>query len=353
MSDGVSKRGFASIRHWLTPLALVALIAAVVMPDVTLPRDTFDYVVTFDITQSMDVEDVVLNGAPVSRLKFAQAAMRDALGQLPCGSKVGWSVFTGQRTLLLLPPVEVCGNYDALLVSLDSIDGRMRWSNWSRIAEGGVYSAVRAAQELGQGVDIVFITDGQEAPPLPASRAMMRDLNPARIEGWLIGVGGDQPAAIPRTDINGNRIGYWQADDVVQVPPTPGGDPRVETHEELSALRGQYLGFVGGQTGLGYRRLWATTALGEAMRDPRLAHRERVPTNLRWVPALFALLLLVGRFVPDVVWVWLRTWRDGVRRSTSRALSMLARPAQRPVAERPRAAGPDGLRVTKADVELG
>ncbi|RKT21803.1 mxaL protein [Paraburkholderia sp. RAU2J] len=348
MSAGTRKPGFARVRHWLTPFALVALIAAVVMPDVTLPRNTFDYIVTFDITQSMDVEDVVLNGAPVSRLKFAQAAMRDALGRLPCGSKVGWSAFTGQRTLLLLAPLEVCGNYDALLVSLDGIDGRMRWTNWSRIAEGGVYSAVRVAQEVGRGAAVVFITDGQEAPPLPASRALMRDLNPARIEGWLIGVGGDQPAAIPRTDIDGNRIGYWQADDVVQVPALPGADPRIETHEELSELRGQYLAFVGGQTGLGYRRLWATNALGDAMLDVRLAHREPVPVDLRWIPALFALLLLVGRFVPDVVWTWLRIGRDALRQLAARILSALAaRSPERAVVERPRA---ERLRVTEADV---
>ncbi|WP_042325690.1 vWA domain-containing protein [Paraburkholderia ginsengisoli] len=311
MSAATGRRGFARLRHALTPLALVALIAAVALPDVTLPRNTFDYIVTLDITQSMDVEDVVLNGAPVSRLKFAQAATRDALTRLPCGSKVGWSVFTGQRTLLLLPPIEVCSNYDALLVSLNGIDARMRWTNWSRIAEGGVYSAVRVAQEVGHGAAIVFVTDGHEAPPIPPTRALMRDLNPAQIKGWLIGVGGDQPAAIPRTDGDGNRIGYWQADDVVQVPPLPGRKTLAESHEELSELHGQYLGFVAGQTGLAYQRLWSATAMGDAMMEARFAHREPVPTDLRWVPALLALVLLVGRFMPDVVWVWLRNcWRS-------------------------------------------
>jgi mxaL protein len=304
VSAGIRERGFVRVRHWLMAAAVVALIAAVVMPDVTLPRNTFDYIVTFDITQSMDVEDVSLNGVPVSRLKFAQAAMRDALGQLPCGSKVGWSVFTGQRTLLLLPPIEVCNNYDALLVSLDGIDARMRWTNWSRIAEGGVYSAARVAQQVGHGTAVVFVTDGQEAPPVLSSRALMREINPAGIKGWLIGVGGDQPAAIPKSDADGNRIGYWQADDVIQVPTTPGSDAPAEAHEELSELRGQYLGFVAGQTGLGYRRLWTTTSLGVAMLDARFAHRESVSTDLRWCPALLALLLFVGRFAPDAVWAW-------------------------------------------------
>ncbi|CAB3799430.1 hypothetical protein LMG28614_04964 [Paraburkholderia ultramafica] len=320
MNAGIRERGLPRLRHWLTPLALLALIAAVVMPAVTLPRHTFSYIVTFDITQSMDVEDVSLNGVPVSRLKFAQAAMGDALGQLPCGSKVGWSVFTGQRTLLLLAPVEVCNNYDALRVSLDGIDGRMRWTNWSRIAEGGVYSAVRVAQDVGQGAAVVFITDGQEAPPVPPSRALMRDINSARIKGWLIGVGGDQPAAIPKTNGDGNQVGYWQAEDVIQVPATPGSDRPAETHEELSELRGQYLGSVAEQTGLGYRRLWTTTALGDAMVDQRFAHREPVPTDLRWCPALFALLLLAGRFAPDVVWEWLHACRKFIRRLVRRVV---------------------------------
>ncbi|MGF6918259.1 MxaL protein [Paraburkholderia sp. 40] len=312
--SGVSReRGFARWRHALTPLALVALIAAVAMPDVTLPRNTFNYIVTFDITQSMDVEDVVLDGAPVSRLKFAQAAMRDALGRLPCGSKVGWSVFTGQRVLLLMAPVEVCGNYDALLVSLEGIDGRMRWTNWSRIAEGGVYSAVRVAQEVGGGAAIAFVTDGQEAPPVSASRPLMEGINAARIRGWLIGVGGDQPAAIPKTDANGNRIGYWQADDVIQVPPTPGSGVEAQTHEELSELRGEYLASVAGQTGLDYRRLLNVTSFGDALLDARFARREPVPTDLRWCPALLALLLLVARFMPDAVLAWPRAWRKRIR----------------------------------------
>lgn len=323
MNSATRTRGFSTVRHWLTPLALVALIAAVAMPDVTLPRNAFDYIVTFDITQSMDVEDVVLNGAPVSRLKFAQAAMRDALGRLPCGSKVGWSVFTGQRTLLLLAPVEVCRNYDALLVSLDGLNARMRWTNWSRIAEGGVYSAVRVAHDVGHGPAIVFVTDGHESPPVSPTRALMRDLNPARIKGWLIGVGGDQPAAIPKTDGDGNRVGYWQADDVVQVPTVPGSKAQEPSHEELSQLHGQYLAYVGGQSGLDYQRLWSGAALGDAMLDARFAHREPVPTDLRWVPALIALALLVGRFVPDVVWAWLRSCREGVWRGWRRVGSIL------------------------------
>ncbi|NML30429.1 vWA domain-containing protein [Paraburkholderia antibiotica] len=313
MSGATPERGFARVRPWLTPLALVALIAALALPDATLPRDTFDYIVSFDITQSMDVEDVMLDGQPVSRLKFAQTAMRDALGRLPCGSKVGWSIFTGQQTLLLLAPVEVCGNYDALLASLDGIDGRMRWTNWSRIAEGGVYSAVRVAQSVGDGAAIAFVTDGQEAPPVAASRALMPDINAARIKGWLIGVGGDQLAAIPKSDADGHRLGYWQADDVIQIPTKPGLKVQEPTHEELSSLRGEYLASVASQTALSYRRLVAATTMGDALLDARFARREPVPTDLRWGPALLALILLVVRFMPDRAWAWLRACPQRIR----------------------------------------
>jgi mxaL protein len=295
-------REFFAKRHWMTVAALLLLIAAVAMPRVILPRQTFNYIVTFDITQSMDVEDAALNGAPVSRLVFAKAAMRDALSRLPCGSKIGWSVFTGQRTLLLLPAVEVCGNYDALLSSLDRIDWRMRWTNWSRIAEGGVYSAVRVAQDLHDGAAVVFITDGQEAPPILPSESPARDINPARLQGWLIGVGGDQAAPIPRTRADGSRDGYWQADDVIQVPRAPGAVARAESHEELSELHGPYLGAVAGQIGFDYRRLSNTAYLGDAMLDARFARKQAVPTDVRWCPALLALLLLVWRFAPAFGW---------------------------------------------------
>jgi mxaL protein len=200
-------------------------------------------------------------------------------------------------------------------VSLDGIDGRMRWTNWSRIAEGGVYSAVRVAQQVGGGAAIAFVTDGQEAPPVSASRPLMADINDARIRGWLIGVGGDQPAAIPKTDANGNRIGYWQADDVIQAPPTPGSTApaQTQTHEELSELRGEYLASVAGQTGLDYRRLLNVTSFGDALLDAHFARREPVPTDLRWCPALLALLLLVARFMPDAVLAWPSAWRKRIR----------------------------------------
>lgn len=277
--------------------AALLLAAALAFPRVELPRDTFTYMVTFDITQSMDTEDATSGGAPTSRLAFAKAAMRDALTRLPCGSKVGWSIFTGQATLPLLPPIEVCGNFDALLASLEGIDGRMRWTNWSRIAEGGIYSAVRVAHDLGRGVEVVFITDGQEAPPLLPSNSPEIDIAVPGVSGWLIGVGGDQPAPIPKSDANGNRIGFWSASDVIQVPPAARASSTAESHEELSALQGEYLSQVASRIGFAYQRLSGADSLAKALQDTRFAHRERVPTDVRRIPALLALVVLVWRYL--------------------------------------------------------
>ncbi|CAD6542979.1 vWA domain-containing protein [Paraburkholderia sabiae] len=285
-------------RWWQLPLAALLLAAAVLMPPIEFKRPVFRYVITFDITQSMDVEDVTLGGKPVSRIDFAKAAISDALQHLPCGSEIGWSVFTNQRSLLLVAPVELCSNYDALLSSLDQIGGNMRWINSSVIAQGGIYSAIRAATELGHNTDVVFITDGQEAPPVAPNETTVRDIPQGLVHGWLIGVGGDQPAPIPKTNADGVRTGYWQADDVRQVRPEPGAPAVAESHEELSQLRETYLEAVAGHLGFGYRRLVAPTSLRAPLTDPRYAHPIPVATDIRWVPALLALILLVWRFLP-------------------------------------------------------
>jgi mxaL protein len=108
-------------------LATLLLIAALLLPPFNVPRSSFDYIVVFDISQSMNVEDYALDGKPVSRLVYAREAARRALRNLPCGSRVGWAAFAEYRTLMLLAPVEVCRNYDDLLASLANIDGGMRW----------------------------------------------------------------------------------------------------------------------------------------------------------------------------------------------------------------------------------
>ena len=277
--------------------ALVLLLIAWTMPAFNWPRSTYDYIVVFDITQSMNVEDYTIGDAPVSRLAYAREATRRALRDLPCGSRVGWGAFAEYRTVLLLAPIEVCANYNDLLASLDKVDGRIRWGEASEVWKG-VFWSIRAAKEASDHPDVIFLSDGHEAPPLGAEdRPLFDDVKPGDVRGWLIGVGGDTPRPIPRTDNQGKLIGYWRAEDVVQ-PDTSLGNaaPR---HEHLSELHERHLRALAQQVGFEYARLAGPASISDAMRDPRFARARPVPIDLYWLPVAAALLLLVIRFRPD------------------------------------------------------
>ena len=296
LAIGSSLASPAIRRTWTPGLAAALLLLACAMPAIDLPRDTVDVVVVFDITQSMDVQDVELAGVRASRLAYARESARRALRSLPCGSRVGWAAFTEYRTLMLLAPIEVCGNYGDLLATLSHIDGRIRWGNASEISKG-VFWALRAAKELDGKPALVFITDGQESPPLGESGApTFDDLAPGQIHGWLAGVGGPAPMPIPRSDAQGRAFGYWRAQDVIQRPAVAGRPP---SHEQLSELHDGHLRALAAQVGFDYATLDDASTLGRLLHDPRLARRVAVPIDLSWVPAVAALMLLAWHFRPD------------------------------------------------------
>lgn len=289
-------RRIHSSGNWLLLAALLLLALAVWPPRMQLQRPVFEWQVSFDITQSMNVEDVELKHAAVSRLTLARAAMRDVLAALPCGSKVGWSVFADYRSLVILAPIEVCSHYEELLASLERIDARMRWANASNIGKGVTW-AVRGARSIGPNTSFVFISDGQEAPPLRANETLpMVDITAGEVKGWLVGVGGDVPAPIPKTSSSGQPAGYWQPQDVVQGSAIGG----TQNHEHLSELREDHLRSLAKLVGVNYLRLDTPNALKTAMLDRRFAQYQAADTDLRWIPALLALLLLAWRFAPDL-----------------------------------------------------
>src|SRR3569833_632014 len=276
-------------------LAFLLLTAAVFMPLFETPRLAYDYLVVFDITQSMNVADYDLDGVPTSRLTFAREAVRRTLRKLPCGSRIGWGVFAEYRTLVLLAPIEVCENYNDLLSSLDRIDGRMRWGNASEISKG-LFWAFRGARDVGGRPKVLFLTDGQEAPPVEGDGlAMFDDLKRGAIGGWLIGVGGYTPRPIPRTDADGRPMGYWHADEVMQRDPHSTDRPTAASHEQLSEVREPYLRKLARQVGFEYQHLSTIDSVREAMLTPRCAQTRRAPTDFAWAGAAIALLaLLIG-----------------------------------------------------------
>jgi mxaL protein len=279
-------------------VALVLLLVALVMPRWNVPHDTYEYIVFFDITQSMDVQDYELNGTPISRLEYARHAVRRALRELPCGSRVGWGAFAEYRSLLLLAPVEVCSNYNDLLASLDNIDRRMRWANASEVGKG-VYWSVRASLESESKPDVIFISDGQEAPPMIPGEppSLPGDVQAGQVRGWIIGAGGDIPLPIPRTDAEGERLGFWRANDVVQLRSDDGRG--IKSAEHLSAVREPHLRALANRVGFAYARLTDADSIGAAMHDARFVRRVPAPVDLYWLPVSVAVLLLAWRFRPE------------------------------------------------------
>lgn len=276
---------------WMLAAAAALLLVAAVLPPLPLTRNVANQLVVIDITQSMYVADQTENGRTVSRLTFARHALQAALRRLPCGSQVGLGIFSSRRTLLLLAPIEVCANLVELERAVEQIDARMAWEDASVIVRG-VYSATDVAFELPQHPSVIFLTDGQEAPPMATVPDFDRPLG--RINGTLVGVGGDIPQPIPRLDKEGRQVGWWSAADVVQRPTPPGAPP---DREHLSALDENHLQAVAQKAGLGYARLRSAPALADILADPRLARRLAVATDLRPVPGLAAALFLAAYYV--------------------------------------------------------
>ncbi|MGA0609776.1 MxaL protein [Caldimonas sp. KR1-144] len=273
----------------LLAAALALLLLACSLPPLPMPRRIGSYLVAFDITQSMEASDTALDAAPASRLVFAKAALEAALLHLPCGSRVGLAVFTDYRVLPVLAPLEVCAHYDALRSALDAIDGRMRWANASNIGKG-IYWAQRGAQTLEPDLLPVFVTDGQEAPPLRDGESGAPP-TPDGAPLLLVGVGGDQPVPIPRIDAEGRPIGFWRAEDVVQRS----GIGALGSREELTRLDDGHLRSFTRRSGTAYVRLRSLQDLGAALLEARGATLAWVPTDVRALPAALALAMLVAR----------------------------------------------------------
>lgn len=315
---GRSRRSPVLRRELPLLVALVLLVVALTLSPVELPRPVHHYQVTLDVSQSMAVRDVVLDGEPASRLDLARAAAAELLLALPCGSRVGWSAFVERRSIVLVTPIEVCAHYDALLASLAGIDARLRWGEASGIGKG-LHQALRAADAIGGGegdeptasstrAAAVMISDGQEAPPLGPGQSGYPKDEGLGVRGLLAGVGGDEAVPIPKLDAAGQVVGYWTAEEVVQRDDVPAG----QSHEELSRLDEAHLADLARLASLEYARLEKPGDLAAALRRYRLGGEALAPTDLRWLPAAFALALLGWRFRP--VAGQSRTGRGGERR---------------------------------------
>lgn len=303
-------------------LAALALALTYARPTARLQLPQVEAVVVFDITQSMNVADVSLAGKPVSRLALVKAELERLLPLLPCGSRLGWGIFTDHRSFLLLQPIEVCEHRRELVTELRHIEGGMAWDGNSEVAKG-LNSGLQMADALEGRPALVFVSDGHEAPPISPNYRPSFSLPRGTVRGLLVGVGGDTPVPIPKLDPSGRSLGVWQAKDVMQVDPrslgragnretmvdlaAPGTAPAPAVGatpglEHLSSLREGYLQLLASEAGLGYQRLTNAKALFAALSDVRVSRAIASTTDLR--PAL-GVVALLAMLLP-VLWTLLK-----------------------------------------------
>jgi len=300
-------------RRIAVPLAAAALLVlALLLPDFRLTRSVPQVVVVLDVTQSMNTLDCRLDRASVtvSRLACVKDALAEALREMPCGSQLAWGVFAGNQTYVLAAPIEVCAHRSDLLDSLAGLDWRITWDAGSRIG-GALVSALRVLPSVPHDSEqvpgLVFITDGHEAPAISLRNRRRFEDYAGKVQGVIVGVGGDALTPIPKYDMDGKYLGEWQADDVPQmdmsgqrVGTSVPGEKMVGEEEEvatgtehLSSLKEDYLQVLARDAGLDYRRLVRRADMVAALRDARLRRPLLIDTDLRWIPAVAALLLLL------------------------------------------------------------
>ena len=303
-------RGF-----WLRIVALLVLLVGLWLPPITVSRPVYTVVAVLDVTMSMTVRDQSVDGAPASRIAMEKQAARALLSQLPCGSRFGLAIFVERQPFLLFEPVESCDNFSALDEEIGQVDWRMGWDSESHIAQV-LLESLRMTRKLG--ADLVFMTDGQETPPLSWDGAPDFSGNRGTIRGLVLGVGGKTFSPIPKYSTYGREIGFYKAGD---VPSETAGLFR--GHEHLSAVDEPHLRALAADTGLEYRHLDSPADVFAAYREQArpLIRSER--TSLRWMAGCLALLFTLAAMLPRhpaVVGTWSGSILPGCRRMADRVI---------------------------------
>lgn len=297
------RMGIHWIKNHLRLLSLCGvwtlLLACLFAPTILAPRNVYRLMFVFDITQSMNARDIREAGLPDDRLGYAKATVRRALHTLPCGSEVGLGLFTTQTVHFMFDPIEVCGHLSVIEDVLAHIDWRMAWSADTHV-ELGLYHALREVLRKDPSMRLLFLTDGQETPPL--SMKPRYDGPIGEVKGTLIGVGGNQPVTVPRYDRDNNLLGPWENADI-EKPPVSTTVYSEKVDVRTLPTEGPYLSWVdeahlrevAATTGLGYAHPTNGQEFEKALTAPDLSEVRNALTDLRPFLGFAALIgLLLG-----------------------------------------------------------
>lgn len=235
--------------------ALFLVMVALWLPSVKREVKIMDAMFVIDITDSMNVEDMLLDGNPVSRVIWARELVRLTLQDMPCGSHAGLAVFSQARSLILLNPVEVCSCYHTLTLMLNKVHPYMAWKRSSEVSKA-VYTAIRQVKNINPQPSIVFFTDGHEAPPLNEKLFPKFVGKPGEVRGLMVGVGGNKPMPIPKSNKDGEIEGFWEENEVMHqsVYASDDADTVIQQQrtEHLSSHKKAHLQTLADRVGFNY-----------------------------------------------------------------------------------------------------
>ena len=313
----------------LLAAAFVLLIGAAFKPSIPLPRSIYSYILVADISQSMNTVDASLNGKPVSRIAYTQYMLHHIVANMPCGTRVSVGLFAGVSIAALYHPIEVCSNYAAIQDTIDHLDWRTAWSGNSRLRDS-MFSLARVLRSFPEPAQVVYFTDGEEAPKLHAFNT--KDLtNFQGGNGWLfVGVGSDKGTAIPKLDDKNQLIGYWSADSFAMQPGIAQiSEANIGVRDNnvasatgdrfISKLQEEYLQDIAKQVSGDYVRGDGLQSILSAMNKQKPARHDIAPYDIQWILASLAGLLLLAAYMPkkpvQVFTAWLKALLQNRRKA--------------------------------------
>jgi mxaL protein len=286
--------------------AMFCLLAALFQPSIPIKHNIYTYFLVADISQSMNADDMQINGKPATRISYTQALLHETVSSLPCGTKVSIGLFAGNSVAALYTPIEVCANFAALHDTIDHLDWRNAWSGNSRVRES-LYSIARAVRGFPEPAQVILVTDGEEAPRLHAFNTKNLT-NFQGADGWLlVGVGTEKGTAIPKLSEKNQLIGFWSNESfalqpgIAQISESTLGtrDDNVagENDRYISKLDSEYLKSIAKEIGGTYVHGDNVHNLLDAMKTQKPARRDVAPFDLSWILATIAALLLLTAYI--------------------------------------------------------
>lgn len=290
----------------LLGLALLFLLGAILRPTIPFKHNIYSYLLVADISQSMNAADMKLHGKTVTRLTYMQNMMHEVVASLPCGTKVSIGLFAGNSVAALYSPIEVCRNFAAIQDTIAHLDWRMAWSGNSRLRES-LYVTAKVVRGMPEPAQVVYFTDGEEAPKLHAFNTKSLDEFQGGNDWILVGIGSEEGAAIPKLSEDNQVIGYWSNESfamqpgIAQISESTLGvrDDNVATGEHdryISKRASDYMESIAKEIDARYIKGDSTYQVLQAMKAQKPARRDIAPLALDWILATLAGLCILGTY---------------------------------------------------------